>query len=161
AADLRTALERSLRALRTDVIDLYYLHDLGPEMYTQAADRYLAELHKARDQGLIRAIGVTERYQSDQAHRMAVQAIAQAEFDVLMVGLNLRSPAAVRSVLPAAGEHNIGIVVMCAVRSVLVNPAAVAEFVRWWEADGLLQPGLVEPEAALEWLIDDDTPSVS
>ena len=39
------------------------------------------------------------------------------DYDVIMVGLNVMSPAAVMSVLPLAGERNVGIVVMCAVRS--------------------------------------------
>jgi D-threo-aldose 1-dehydrogenase len=118
-------------------------------------------LTQARDEGLIRAIGITERYQTDHTHAMAQTAIDEGTYDVLMVGLNLMSPDAVTSVLPRAAERNIGIVVMCAVRSVLVTPSAVETYIRQWEQDGLLQPGVVPPDAALEWLVDDASPSVS
>ena len=67
----------------------------------------------------------------------------------------------VMSVLPLAGERNVGIVVMCAVRSVLVKPAAVEAYVRQWEDEGLLKPGVVEPQAALDWLVDEHAPTVS
>lgn len=52
----RGALERSLEALRTDYLDLYMIHWPLPEH-----DRYLdayAELARARDEGLIRDVGV-------------------------------------------------------------------------------------------------------
>ena len=52
----RGALERSLEALRTDYLDLYMIHWPLPDH-----DRYLdayAELLRARDEGLIRDVGV-------------------------------------------------------------------------------------------------------
>jgi aryl-alcohol dehydrogenase-like predicted oxidoreductase len=50
---------------------------------------------------------------------------------------------------------------MCAVRSVLVNPLAVSACVREWKHQGLLQPGAVLTEAPLDWLIDEQTPSIA
>jgi L-galactose dehydrogenase len=161
AAELRASLEHSLEALQTDCVDLFYLHGIGPQPYKAVSERYLPELNKAKQQGLIRSIGVTERYQSDHAHAMALEAIGDGDYDVIMVGLNVMSPAAVMSVLPLAGERNVGIVVMCAVRSVLVKPTAVEAYVRQWQEEGLLEPGLVEPQAALDWLIDEQAPTIS
>ncbi len=57
---IRGHLERSLANLRTDVIDLYYFHhcDFGP------ADRYLdgalEVLHRRRDEGRIRFVGLSD-----------------------------------------------------------------------------------------------------
>jgi L-galactose dehydrogenase len=161
AADLRASLEHSLEALRTDAIDLFYLHGIAPEAYSEVTERFLPELTRAREQGLIKSIGITERYQSDHAHAMALEAIEDGDYDVIMVGLNVMSPAAVTSVLPRAGERNVGIVVMCAVRSVLVKPAAVEAYVRQWQEEGLLDPGVIEPRAALDWLVDEQAPTVS
>ena len=159
--DLRASLERSLRALRTDVIDVLYLHSIGPDVYADTCERFLPELTRARADGLIRAIGITEQYQSDHTHSTLLQAIKSDNFDVVMVGLNLLSPDAVTSVLPLAAAHNVGVVVMCAVRSVLVDPAAVASYVRQWQRDGVLEPGAVDPERPLDWLLDAHTPDVA
>lgn len=159
--ELRSSLEASLRALRTDVIDVLYLHGIGPEQYAAVRDRCLPELVAGRDAGLIRFLGISERYQTDHAHEMLVRAIGEGHFDVVMVGLNLLSPAAVCSVLPAAQAANIGVVVMCAVRSVLVDPAAVRRYVQSWQDEGLLAPGTVPLEAPLDWLLDERTPSIT
>jgi L-galactose dehydrogenase len=160
-SDLRTSLENSLRALRTDFVDVFYLHGIAPARYTAVRDRFLPELTAARDAGLIHHIGITEQYQSDHQHAMAPQAIDDGVFDVIMVGLNLLSPAAVTAVLPLAGEHGVGVVVMCAVRSVLVDPMAVEACIRQWQQEGLLQPGAVQPDAPLDWLLDEHTPSIA
>jgi L-galactose dehydrogenase len=160
-ADLRASLENSLRALRTNFVDVFYLHGIAPARYAEVRDRLLPELKAAKQAGLIKHIGITERYQTDHEHKMAPMAIADGDFGVIMVGFNLLSPSAVTTVLPLAGEHQVGIVVMCAVRSVLVNPSAVSACVREWKHQGLLQPGAVLTEAPLDWLIDEQTPSIA
>jgi len=159
--ELRRSLEASLRALDTDCVDVFYLHGVGPELYGPVRERFLPELQAARQAGLLRYVGITERYQTDHAHAALVRAIADGDFDVVMVGLNLLSPAAVGSVLPAAERANVGVVVMCAVRSVLIDPAAVRRYVHSWQQEGLLQPGLVPETAPLDWLLDDQTPTVT
>jgi L-galactose dehydrogenase len=161
AADLPASIEASLKALRTDALDVLYLHGINPDIYTEVLDRYLPGLIKAREAGLIRHIGITERYPRDHDHSMLRQAIRHGAFDVVMVGYNLLSPSAVTTVLPLAAEHKVGVVVMCAVRKVLVDPTAVAAIVRQWQQDGLLAPGTVEPERALDWLLDGETPDVA
>ena len=161
ASDLRASIEASLRALRTDFVDVFYLHGIAPDAYAEVCERFLPELTAARDSGLIRHIGITERYQSDHEHVMLRRAIEDGVFTVVMVGFNLMSPAAVTSILPLAAEWGVGVVVMCAVRSVLVNPTEVEAYVRQWESEGLLEPGLVQPDAALDWLLDEHTPTVA
>lgn len=55
AADVQQQLEASLKALRTDYIDLYQYHSWGDDRFFD--DDVLAVLHKARDAGKIRHIG--------------------------------------------------------------------------------------------------------
>ena len=56
AAGARSGLERSLRALRTDYIDLFLLHDPVPG--TVRSDEVSAYLERARAAGLIRSWGI-------------------------------------------------------------------------------------------------------
>ncbi len=58
-------LEATLRRLRTDYIDVFSLHSVTPAQYAAAADRLLASLMKLREQGKVRAIGITEAYKQD------------------------------------------------------------------------------------------------
>jgi D-threo-aldose 1-dehydrogenase len=55
-AAARASLERSLRALKTDHVDLLLLHD--PQPGTVRGDDVCAYLERARDAGLIRAWGI-------------------------------------------------------------------------------------------------------
>jgi L-galactose dehydrogenase len=158
--ELKRTFHESLRRLNTDYVDLLYLHGVGHERFTETNERLLGTLQELKRAGLTRAIGVTERYQTDHAHLMAQQAIAEQDYDVLMVGLNLMSPDAVLSVLPKAQVGNIGIVVMCAVRTVLVDPRQRTAFFERWEDEGLLQPGVVDHDDPFGYLLDAETPDV-
>ncbi len=53
--DIRVQLEESLKALRTDVVDLYQYHSWSDESFFD--DDVLAVLNQARDEGKIRHIG--------------------------------------------------------------------------------------------------------
>jgi pyridoxine 4-dehydrogenase len=54
---LRAEIEQSLQALRTDVIELYYLHRVDPETPIEAS---LAAIAEFRERGAIRHVGVSE-----------------------------------------------------------------------------------------------------
>ena len=63
---LRRALERSLGRLGTDYIDLYQLHSPPIELL-QGDDRILAELQRFKEEGKIRAYGLSARSPEDAA----------------------------------------------------------------------------------------------
>jgi methylglyoxal reductase len=67
---IRAQLEASLRQLATDRIDLYYFHrcEFGPG--DAHLDGALAELHRARDEGKIRFIGLSD-WQTSRVVRYA------------------------------------------------------------------------------------------
>ncbi len=54
---LHDEIEQSLRRLRTDVIDLYYLHRVDPETPIEVS---LGAIEEYRDRGQIRHIGISE-----------------------------------------------------------------------------------------------------
>ncbi|HEY4091239.1 MAG TPA: aldo/keto reductase [Luteibacter sp.] len=63
---VRRSLEASLRRLRTDTIDILFLHDIGAlthgerhaQVLAQALDEALPEMARMRDEGLVGAIGI-------------------------------------------------------------------------------------------------------
>jgi hypothetical protein len=57
AATMRRALEDSLRALRTDTIDIYHVHEPPPD--TRLEDTLRRELERARSAGKIRFVGIS------------------------------------------------------------------------------------------------------
>jgi len=81
AGDVRASAERSLRALRRDVIDLLQIHNATAE--TIARGQATSALAELRREGLIRAAGATTYGEAD-----ARAAIACEELDVVQVAFN-------------------------------------------------------------------------
>jgi aryl-alcohol dehydrogenase-like predicted oxidoreductase len=99
---LRQACEASLRRLRTDVIDLYYLHRADPNVPIEDSIGALAELVAA---GKIRAIGVSEV--SAQTLRRAQ---ATHPVGALQSEYSLWTREAEASVIPACRELGVAFV---------------------------------------------------
>ena len=159
--ELAPSLEESLRKLRTDYVDVLYLHGVTPDLYESIVDCFVEPLHKACASGKARYSGMTELFEKDDAHEAVQRALASDQFDVVMMGLNALSPSAVAQVLPAARQHDVGVVVMCAIRSVISNPELLRETVRRWTEEGLLPSGELDEEAPLDWLLGDGVESVT
>jgi L-galactose dehydrogenase len=119
AATLRKRVERTLKTLRTDRVDVLHLHAVSPKQYPLAAGRLVPELVKMREEGKIRAIGVTEAFVRDPRHTMLRSAVGNADFDVVMVGFNIRNPSAAEFVIPQANAAGMGVIGMFAVRGLL------------------------------------------
>lgn len=153
ADELRASLERSLRALKTDYVDILYLHGIKPEWLDPVLEQLRESMERARRDGLIRFLGITETFESDHAHATMQAVFPRGIFDVAMVGYNVLSPAPARHVLPLARQHDVGIVIMCAVRGVLLNPERIREVIGEWKSEGLLAPDAVPDDEPLGWLV--------
>ena len=151
------ALEDSLRALRTDCIDIYHIHGVRPEDYADVREMLVPEMIKAREAGKIRFLGVTERFMFDTSHKMLEAALADDIFDVMMVGYNLMNPSAAKTVFPKAAQKNIGILNMFAVRHALADPVQMKADIKIILENGQGGPGLEESEDALDFLMEIDS----
>lgn len=149
----RASLEASLHHLRTEYVDLFQFHGLGPEEYDTAVETFMPELRQAQQDGLTRFIGATERYETDETHQVLERALNEDLFDVIMIGHNLISPNGLRTVFPRALEQNVGVVVMCAVRTVIIRPEMLRETIRQWKDAGALAEDAVPDDAPLDWVL--------
>jgi myo-inositol catabolism protein IolS len=102
---MRQQAERSLRNMRTDVLDLYYFHhcDFGPD------DRYLdgalEVMHRLRDEGKVRFIGL-----SDWNAKRIMQVIERIEPDVVQPYRNLVDDHYASSGLKQyVDQHDLGV----------------------------------------------------
>ena len=109
----------TLKALRTDRIDLLHLHAVTPRQLPLAAARILPELAKMKAEGKIRAIGITEAFLADPGHVMLSQAVKDARFDAIMTGFNPANPSASEVVIPTATKSGMGVIGMFAFRGLL------------------------------------------
>jgi hypothetical protein len=124
AKELAAELNTSLRNLRTDHVDVYFLHSVSdPARWQQvtAAEGALAGARRARQQGKVRHIGVSIHRSLD----VMQQAIDCGEFDVIMVAFSpLDSENVAPVILPSAKQHDVGVVVMKALSGGTLNSYA-------------------------------------
>jgi len=144
ARDLRQALEKSLRKLGTEYIDIFHFHGLTLEHYDYIAAEIVPEMYRLRDEGKIRAVGVTEMFERDHRHSMLARALDDDLFDVIMVGFNLLNHTARRIVFPKIVENNIGVLNMFAVRRTMSNPDRMKEVIAELVADDKIDPSEVD-----------------
>ena len=123
AGEFRRGLEQSLRRLKTDYVDIYFLHGIRPAHYRFAHDVLVPELVKMREEGKLRYIGITEAFSLDPGHDMLQQAVQAACWDIMMVGFSVLNQSARSRVFPHTRAKDIGVLGMFAVRTALSQPA--------------------------------------
>lgn len=162
--EVEAAIERSLRRLETDVLDVYQIHALRLADYDAVVATQLPVLVRAREAGRIRAIGVTESFAGDDPRHETLSRVLDDGFaDVVMVGYNVLHQNAERDILPRAARAGVGVVVMAAVRRALATREALEALVAELKAGGQLDPSMatVLPDRdPLGWLVHDGVASV-
>lgn len=99
----REQLERECRRFERPRIDLMHVHNLS-DVGTQ-----LGMLREAREEGLVRHIGVSHYRSADHAE---VERVLRAEpLDVLQINLSMIEPEAERRLLPLAAERGMAVLV--------------------------------------------------
>jgi aryl-alcohol dehydrogenase-like predicted oxidoreductase len=115
AAGAREELETSLRLLRTEYIDVWQIHYLNTEAERNQAlgpGGAMETAVKAREQGLVRYIGVTGHNWPEIA-----KAAATGLFDTVLCWYNCAMPEPNEALFPQAVAHNMGVVIMSATRT--------------------------------------------
>lgn len=112
--DSMELLEESLRSLRTDRLDLWQLHNVRTREDLDrifAKDGAIRALEKARDEKMVRYLGITGHY--DPA--VLKEAIDRYPFDNILMALNAadrHNRSFIDHLLPVAVEKKMGIVGM-------------------------------------------------
>lgn len=100
---LRSTIDRSLKLLRTDHVDVLHLHSCSHEILEQGD--LIAVMQEARDAGKTRFIG----YSGDAD--AAECAVRLGVFDTLMTSLSVVDQEAIERTLPLARERGMGVIV--------------------------------------------------
>nr|MDQ2754481.1 aldo/keto reductase [Actinomycetota bacterium] len=128
----RASLERSLDRLGTDYVDLIQLHNLvEPDEWAVAhgAGGAVEALAAARDEGLVRFIGVTGH--GLRIAGMHLRSLERFPFDSVLLPCNYSLLAD-----PSYHADFEALVTMCAERRVAVQTIKAVARRRWAEADG-------------------------
>jgi aryl-alcohol dehydrogenase-like predicted oxidoreductase len=99
---LEQSIDRSLKRLKTDTVDLLQLHGC-PEALLRKGD-VIDVLHRARTAGKCRFIG----YSGD--NEAALYAVTTCPFDTLQTSINIADQSVLDTILPSAIYNSIGVI---------------------------------------------------
>jgi len=133
AEEARKDLETSLEMLGTDYIDIYQLHHLNTEPEREQAlakGGALEAVQKAREEGLVRYIGVTGHDWTQME-----KSVATGFFDTVLCWYNCAMKEPETTIFPEAHIHDVGVVIMNASRNDKLfkgaNPPSPEQFYRY------------------------------
>jgi aryl-alcohol dehydrogenase-like predicted oxidoreductase len=160
AAEVIDSLDRSLRALRTDHIDVFQLHGVPPAAYDHVMAQLVPPLLAEQAKGKFRHLGITETAPRDPRHLMLQRAVREDCWQVVMLAFHMMNQNARATVFPHTLERSIGTLLMFVVRSLFSVPGRLQETIRTLASEGRVPGWLAEREQPLDFLIHGDTASV-
>jgi aryl-alcohol dehydrogenase-like predicted oxidoreductase len=108
-SNMRKVLEKRLKQLGSEYIDVFMF--LGVMKPTQFPDRVYEEMVRLREEGKVRAIGI-----STHDRKFAGELAARGALDVLMIRYNAAHRGAETDIFPQLAEHDPGLVSYTATR---------------------------------------------
>jgi aryl-alcohol dehydrogenase-like predicted oxidoreductase len=153
AEQVVTALEGSLRDLRTDYVDVFHLHGVHPTDYDNALNVLAPALLREKERGKIRFLGITETSPHDNAQVMLQRAVGDDCWDVMMLGFNMMHQVARHRVLPHTMEKGIGTLMMFVVRNIFSVPGKLEATMKDLAAEGRVPAWLADEADPLGFLV--------
>jgi aryl-alcohol dehydrogenase-like predicted oxidoreductase len=150
--EVTASIDKSLKAMGTDCIDVFNLHGIELDEYDHAMS-VVPALLDAKRQGKIRHIGITENPINDFTNAMLKRALNDAVWEVYMVGFHMMHQGARQNVFPATQKNGIGTLLMFAVRSIFADPPRVARELKALADKGLVEKWLGETPDPLGFLV--------
>jgi len=153
AASAVASLDRSLKELGTDYIDVYQLHGIAPTAYDHALNELAPALLREKEKGKFRHLGISETAPHDPEHRMVTRACRDGVWEVAMVGFHMMHQNARQNVFPLTRQYRVGTLLMFAVRNIFSQPGRLQRTMRELAAAGLVPQALADSPDPLGFLV--------
>jgi len=148
-----SSVERSLKLLNTDRLDIVLLHGLKPDHYSEAIDRLYPDFVRLKEAGMIRHLGVSEHMWADLDQSTISKAIETDLFDVFMFRYNMCTQGPERRIFPKSSKYDPGLLCMSPVRKPFCNPHDLNEWIHSYKNEGILGPeALSESDPISHWI---------
>ena len=132
----KSELEASLKRLKTDHVDILFMHAISAEDNTSEIEKGLYKtMVSFKASGVVKNIGFSSM---DSAERSA-ELIEKLDFDVVLMAMNATNYGNfINIALPAARKKNVGVIAMKALRDIVGKDATAKELLEYvWSQEGV------------------------
>jgi aryl-alcohol dehydrogenase-like predicted oxidoreductase len=147
------SLEKSLRLLQTDCVDVFQLHAVPPARYDRVMQELVPTLLREKEKGKFRHLGITETSPRDHGHEAMQRVVRDGCWEVVMLGFHMMHQNARRLVFPDTIANGIGTLLMFVVRNIFSQPDYLRATVQELVAEGKLPADLAKSDNPLGFLI--------
>lgn len=147
------SLERSLRRLCVDHIDVFHLHAVQAKHYGYALHELVPALLRQKAMGKIRHLGITESPPRDPNQEMLVRALDDSCWEVVMLAFHMMNQGARATVFARTRAQGVGTLVMFAVRNIFSQPGVLSKAMADLAAEGKVSRALAQHPDPLGFLI--------
>ena len=147
------SLEASLRKLQTDHVDVFLLHGVSSQAYACVREQIAPALLRAKENGKIRHLGLSETSPNDPEHDMLQSALADPAWEVVMFAFHMLNQAARTRVFPQTQARGVGTLLMFVVRNIFSKPGLLAETMANLAAEGKVPKEFAGKDNPLDFLV--------
>jgi aryl-alcohol dehydrogenase (NADP+) len=169
AAELREAVEGSLKRLQTDHIDMFMFHSITNKGDVDVLEKasVQGELAALKKEGKIRFVGLSNEGTWDAKDERLQEAIHTGHFDFVMPEFLMFRQSAAKNLLPLASKAGTGVISIIplgqaawgfGLRDRKTLAASIGSYIEKGKLDKAKFP---DPGAALDFLLDDKTTTIA
>jgi aryl-alcohol dehydrogenase-like predicted oxidoreductase len=156
AAEVVANLDASLQRLRTDHVDVFLFHGIGPQHYDYVREALAPALLVEKQKGKLRHLGLSETGPNDPGQLMLQKALGDPVWEVMMLAYHMMNQGARRDVFPRSQAQGVGTLLMFVVRNIFSRPGLLAETMRALAVEGKVPAVLAMRDNPLDFLIHPD-----
>ncbi len=151
--EVRESVERSLKRLRMDYVDVLLMAVASPQYYNPVMNDHLPVLEQMKQEGLFRFLGTSEQTRSDGNHAWQMKLFTEDVVDVILAGHNMINQSAQRTIFPICKKRNLGVLNVFTVRNVFWNENRLEEVIQELKDSGKISPKALPGKKPLDWII--------
>jgi aryl-alcohol dehydrogenase-like predicted oxidoreductase len=146
-------LEQSLRRLRMDHVDVYFLHAVHLQHYDYALAELVPALIEQRRRGTIRHLAISETPPRDPDQAMLRRALDDSCWDVMMLAFHMMNQGPRTTLFARTAAQRVGTVLMFVVRNIFSRPGVLRESIEQLVRECALPESFRNKTAPLDFLI--------
>lgn len=146
-------LEKSLRRLAMDHVDVFHLHAVQPGHYEYALHELAPALLRQKQKGAIGHLGITETPPRDPDQAMLARSLEDSCWEVMMLAFHMMNQGARQTLFPRTQQQRVGTLLMFVVRNIFSRPGVLQETLRQLAQSGQVPQELADDPEPLGFLI--------